>query len=71
MYLLARDVQGVECDAAIDGCGEGRAKGSYRWTKSGEGWTQVALDRGTRGVQAESSTVHLVHGRVRVYGRDE
>jgi len=32
---------------------------------------RVGLDCGTRGVRTESCAIHVVHGRARVYGRDE
>ena len=48
---------GAPCDVAVNGCGEGQAKGSCRRTKGGEWWTWVYLYRGTGGVRTESSAV--------------
>ena len=39
--------------------------------RSGEGWTRVGLDRGTRRGRAESRAVHAVHGQARGHGHGE
>ena len=56
---------------AVDKCGQGQAKDSYRWTKDGEGWTRVGLDRGPEKSGWSHGAVHMVHGRARVHERDE
>ena len=56
---------------AVDKCGQGQAKDSYRWTKDGEGWTRVVLDRGPEKSGWSHGAVHMVHGRARVHERDE